>query len=196
MFRDVSPLKSRTITNVVESNNMDTMSELIRTAVSSALEVAQAQWIQQLRNGKWGHLDQSSEYNYNLMTSRLDVLQDRLQGIDSQMNSFADKRHVDELHRLAINIEGRLSRLEQKFDNLENGFEKSSNEISTIVSSDKALLQEQFASLVERLTLLESSVESEHETSIELFDLLLKQKKIPRKPQSQTPNLQMSFDEV
>lgn len=155
----------------------DVLGKLVRDAVASALEDAQGQWMAQLKGGKWPfETSKNSELGLTQLSSKLDVLNDRVQALDTQSMLFADRRVVDDLQRIALSLEARMSRLEAKLDHLVTSHSQGVHDMQTIVSSDKQYLEERFSGLVERMSVLESSVEAEHETSIELFDLLLRKK--------------------
>jgi hypothetical protein len=151
------------------TQSSQSLEELIKHSVSEALEAAKAQWLSQFERRNGGE-------DLNNLISRVDILTDRIQGLDAQSFSYADKKHTEELFRIAHNIEGRLSRLEAKLEKIELGQTKAAHESHSSALADKMYLEDRFASLVERMSIIEASVEAEHESSIDLIDLLLKKR--------------------
>lgn len=148
----------------------DHIGEIVKEAVSNALEAAQQQWMLQLKSGNFSHPELGPEafhHRFTQLVARVDVVQDQVQGLDAQALSLADKSQVDELQRLLIGIENRVSRLEDRMDKLESAQRGS--------GPDKESLTQRLTELSERMSSLESSVETEHETSLDLLEVLLKQ---------------------
>jgi hypothetical protein len=72
-----------------------------------------------------------------------------------------------------MTLEGRLSRLETRLDKMELTSTASINELHKNVNSDRETIQNRFTSLIERMNSLENAVESEHETSLDLLEVLI-----------------------
>lgn len=72
-----------------------------------------------------------------------------------------------------MNLEGRISRLESRLDKMELNYTASINELHKNVNSDRDTIQNRFTSLIERMNSLENAVESEHETSLDLLEVLI-----------------------
>lgn len=154
--------------------------------MSNALEAAQSQWAAQLRNGTLMHPDASGpdafHHRFSQLVAKVDVLGDQVQGLDAQALSLADKSHVEEVQRLLVSFEGRLSRLESRVDKLEaiDGLHKRGAEV-------REDLESRLEDLAERMGSLESSVEAEHETSLDLLEVLLKQQQTTKKSKENYP---------
>jgi chromosome segregation ATPase len=149
----------------------DHIGDIVKAAVSNALEAAQQQWMAQLKTGNFSHPDlagpEAFHHRFAQLVARVDVVQDQVQGLDAQALSLADKTQVDELQRLLIGVESRMSRLEDRMDRLEAS--------QKTAGPEKEGLAQRLTDLGERMASLESSVETEHETSLDLLEVLLKQ---------------------
>lgn len=72
----------------VESSrvNTDQLGEIIKEAISSAVEAAQAQWIKELKSGTFTHPDYAGAENFHhrftQLSSKVDVLQDQVRFVD------------------------------------------------------------------------------------------------------------------
>jgi hypothetical protein len=82
-----------------------------------------------------------------------------------------------------MTLEGRILRLESRLDKIELSSTASINELHKNVNSDRETIQNRFTSLIERMNSLENAVESEHETSLDLLEVLI-QKNEGKKPSS------------
>lgn len=72
-----------------------------------------------------------------------------------------------------MNLEGRITRLENRLDKMELNYTASINELHKNVNADRDTIQNRFTSLIERMNSLENAVESEHETSLDLLEVLI-----------------------
>ncbi|CAE7791676.1 unnamed protein product, partial [Symbiodinium microadriaticum] len=159
--------------------------DIVKEAVRTALDAAQSQWVTQLRNGTFMHPDftgpDAFHHRFSQLVAKVDVLGDQVQGLDAQALSLADKSQLEELQRLLVGFEGRLTRLETRMDKLEVAHGSSANEQYKKSSEERENLEKRLADLVERMSSLETSVEAEHETSLDLLEVLLKQQQVAKR---------------
>lgn len=66
-----------------------------------------------------------------------------------------------------------MTRLESRLDKMELNYSSSINELHKNMNSDRETIQNRFTSLIERMNSLENAVESEHETSLDLLEVLI-----------------------
>lgn len=79
----------------------------------------------------------------------------------------------DELYRSVMNLDGRVNRLEQRLDQMELKYSTNYNELYKNINTDRDVVLNRFTSLIDRINSLETAVESEHETSLDLLEVLL-----------------------
>jgi uncharacterized membrane protein YgcG len=97
----------------------------------------------------------------------------QVQGLDAQAINLADKTQYEELYHLVQSLDGRLTRLESRFDKMELNYSSNLNELHKNINADRETIQNRFTSLIERMNSLENAVESEHETSLDLLEVLI-----------------------
>jgi len=190
----ISPQKlDRTASSVVSAQSIaytqPEITSLVENAVTSALAQARKDWEQegrsQISGGGNGLEDQLQH-----VVSRVDILQEQVQSFDSKAFSFATTSQCEELNQLAVQLETRIARLESRLDHLELGTSRNHSETQTSLAEDKDVIARRFEHLLARMSALENSVEAEHETSLDLLDVLLmkKQKQPPSGHSSADPH--------
>lgn len=142
----------------------NTLNNIVKNAVQAALEAAHQSWMtNQMSPTKQSSNQTTSGADHDKLTqivARLDVLQDRLQNIEAQMISHAsDKTSSEIIQKKLKEVDNRMIQMELASNNQQN-----------------PLLDKKLQSLSERLLALESAVESEHETSLQVLDVLLNKK--------------------
>ena len=74
---------------------------------------------------------------------------------------------------MVANLDGRVNRLEQRLDQMELKYSTNYNELNKNINTDRDVVLNRFTSLIDRINSLETAVESEHETSLDLLEVLL-----------------------
>jgi len=169
-----SPSRHSTLNTSMSTTHIG---DIIKDAVSSALESAQRQWLQQLKNGSFSPDSgaDSFQHRFAQLTAKVDVLQDQVLGLDAQAFNLADKSQFEEMHRLVIALESRISHLEARLGSTEQRQQELQHEVKEALStSQPSSMASRLADLSERMSSLESMVEAEHETSLDLLEVLLK----------------------
>lgn len=99
--------------------------------------------------------------------ARMDIIQDRVQNVEAESRGYASQDATVALQRAISELENRLARLETLVD-------AKADQTSVLMSTSS--VESRMLGLSERLYNLESAVESEHETSLQVLDVLLGQK--------------------
>ena len=124
------------------------------------------------------------------IVARLDVLQDRLQTVEaSSAISVGDKTALEAVHVKLNDLNNRLVMLENTVSNLRSHNGRNLDDsradnmgvggTSALMRDYEVAIEKKLRSLSERLLTLEAAVESEHETSLQVLDVLLNQKQSP-----------------
>eukprot|EP01041_Mallomonas_annulata_P003119 gene3119-6137_t len=144
------------------------LNHIIKNAVQSALEAAHQTWVTDQfsphRNGNRSWDASASNDKFTQVIARLDVLQDRLQNIEAQMITQTEKSIPEHFLRKVKEIDSRIEQFET---------------LSSIPPPTPMIppnFEKKIHILSERLFTLESAVESEHETSLQVLNALLNRK--------------------
>lgn len=85
LMTSASPMRRSNQSQTLENNpqiSTEQLSEIIKEAVSNALETAQNQWIKELKNGTFTHPDyagsENFQHRFTQLASKVDILQDQV----------------------------------------------------------------------------------------------------------------------
>jgi tRNA A22 N-methylase len=153
---------------------------LIKAAVNSALQFAD---LNKNTNYEKGSIDtaQATESQQQLLSGRLSIVEDRIDGLDVvQQSQLANNVSIDaflSLKSLVAQLEGRLKTAEEyilQTESQKRSIEDQARKDQTALKEYIIRMEENQRLLISRIEMLETTLESDSETSIGLLDMLLK----------------------
>ena len=178
-----------------------TVQSLIKAAVSSALQYSEQQGssvsrdnperealVGEVKDGSGDKLNTSKTADanaavssHNLIAGRMSILEDRVDGIETlqlgQLNSMVTHEALTDLLSTVAQLEGRLRMAEEYIIQVEATkaeIEEQSRNDQIALKDYIVRLEENQRNLLSRMSQLETTLESDSETSIGLLDMLLK----------------------